>query len=63
MSPRRISIPDNRAEEQRAAEAARAGLLARERTLTRNREGASLLEAEEEEEQMRPRGGRRGLLG
>jgi len=60
MSPRRISIPDNRAEEQRAAEAARQSLLARERSLTRNREGASLLEAEEEAQ---PQARRRSLLG
>ena len=52
------SVPDNRAEERRAAEQARQGLLARERSLTRNREGGSLLGAEEQ-----PQTQRRSLLG
>jgi hypothetical protein len=54
------SVPSNRAEERRAAEASRQGVLARERSMSRNRDAGSLLGAAGEEQ---PQGQRRSLLG
>jgi hypothetical protein len=54
------SVPNNQAEMRRAAEASRQSVLARERSMSRNRDTGSLLGAAGEEQ---PQGQRRSLLG